>query len=42
MSIRVEGLKFSNKTVSVSSNKVKEALLSQLESSKLKLHEKFS
>lgn len=41
LSIRVEGLKFSNKTVSVSSNKVKEGLLSQLESSKLKLHDKF-
>jgi len=41
LSIRVDALKFSNKTLSISSNKVKEILLSQLESSKLKLHAMF-
>ena len=41
LSIKVVNLSFDSKSVSVSSNKVKEYLLSQLESGKLKLHEKY-
>lgn len=39
--IRVAGISFSDKTSSISSNKVKETLLSQLETAKLKLHEQY-
>lgn len=41
LSIKVINLSFDSKSVSVSSNKVKERLLAQLESGKLKLHEKY-
>jgi|AntDeeMinimDraft_5_1070356.scaffolds.fasta_scaffold01472_8 hypothetical protein len=39
--IRVANINFSDKISSISTNKVKEALLSQLEAAKLKLHEQY-
>ncbi|MEQ3762544.1 MAG: hypothetical protein ABNH15_05750 [Alcanivorax sp.] len=39
--IRVASVSFSDKTSSISTNKVKEILLSQLEAAKLKLHEQY-
>ncbi len=41
LAIRVESLSFTDKNISVSSSSVKEKLLSQLEASKLILHDKF-
>ena len=39
--IRVASISFNNKLLSISTNKVKETLLSQLEAAKLKLHEQY-